>query len=151
MDDTELAEVVEMVARVTGDMCRRWPADADDLRQEALMRALAARRESARTYAAWRGGVDYLRRVYGRVGGRRIQSAHVATASQLQASEHLTPAAADPADLVDPAVSWGLSGRLEMVARLLGAGWPKWQIAAACGVTPGQVSRACAALREVAA
>jgi DNA-directed RNA polymerase specialized sigma24 family protein len=151
MDDAELAEVVEMVARVTGDMCRRWPADADDLRQEALMRALAARRESARTYAAWRGAIDYLRRVYGRVGGRRIQSAHVATASQLQASEHLTPTAADPADLVDPAVSWGLSGRLETVARLLGAGWPKWQIAAACGVTPGQVSRACAALREVAA
>jgi DNA-binding NarL/FixJ family response regulator len=89
--------------------------------------------------------------VYGRVGGRRIQSAHVATANQLQASEHLTPTAADPADLVDPAVSWGLSGRLEMVARLLGAGWSKWQIAAACGVTPGQVSRACAQLREVAA
>jgi DNA-directed RNA polymerase specialized sigma24 family protein len=150
MDDAELAEVVEMVARVTGDMCRRWPVDADDLRQEALMEVLAYPDAPGPT-VAWRAACDYLRRVYGRPGGRRIQSAHVATASQLLASEHLTPTAADPADLVDPAVLWGLSGRLEMVARLLGAGWPKWQIAAACGVTPGQVSRACAALREVAA
>jgi DNA-directed RNA polymerase specialized sigma24 family protein len=151
MDDAELAEVVEMVARVTSDMCRRWPADADDLRQEALMRALAARRESARTYAAWRGAVDYLRRVYGRVGGRRIQSAHVATVGQLQAAEHLTSTTPDPAELADPALTWGLTGRLEVVARLLGAGWPKWRVAEVCGVTAGQVSRACAQLREVAA
>lgn len=149
--DAVLAEADAVVRRVTGRFCARWPADADDIRQEALLAVLASPEVPA-PMVARNAAVDYLRRVYGRTGSAKIRGSHVATLGQLQAAEHVTgPTSADTAELADPALTWGLSGRLVMVARLLGAGWPKWQIAAACGVTPGQVSHYCAALREVAA
>jgi hypothetical protein len=146
----DLAEQMSTVDRATGRLCARWPSDADDIRQEALLAVLAAPDAPAAT-VAHRAGVDYLRRVYGRPGGPRNAHAHVATVGQLAASEHLTRAPSrDPAELADPAVTWGLSGRLEMVARLLAAGWPKWRVAEVCGVSAARVSHHCAALREVA-
>jgi DNA-directed RNA polymerase specialized sigma24 family protein len=147
----DLDELSAIVARVTRRMCARWPSDADDIRQEALLAVLSRPAGVTPGIVAKRAGIDYLRRIYGRPGGSRICGAHVATAGQLSAAEHVTgPTAPDPAELADPALTWGLAGRLEFVARALAAGWPKWRVAEACGVTAGQVSRACAVLREVA-
>jgi hypothetical protein len=145
----DLAGQMATVDRVTGGLCARWPADADDIRQEAIL-AVLAHPDAPTAVVAKRAGIDYLRRIYGRPGGRRNESAHVATAGQLSAAEHLAPTAADPAELADPALTWGLSGRLEVVARMLAAGWPKWVVAEVCGVSAGRVSHHCAALREVA-
>jgi hypothetical protein len=145
----DLAEQMATVDRVTGDMCRRWPAEADDIRQEAIL-AVLAHPDAPTAVVAWRAGCDHLRRVYGRPGSRRIDGSHVATAAQLSASEFLGARTPDPAELADPAVTWGLSGRLGAVARMLAAGWPKWLVAEVCGVSAGRVSHHCASLREVA-
>lgn len=139
-----LDEHIAVIARATGKMCARCPADADDIRQEALLAVLDTPNVPAPVIAR-NAAVDYLRKIYGKPGSRRIQSAHVVDPPL----DQVDPMDSDTVDLLDPVTTWGLSGRLAIVAECLIAGLPKWQIADMLGISASRVSHHCEDLRAI--